>query len=79
MRRLEEDKRFTGNFLGLALTFRLHHKAPQGTVGVFIGFKTRNSMSTTNPPGLLLVAPGMKNQLSHRGTNTNLKDKKLLG
>lgn len=34
-----------------------------------------DAQSTTNPPGLPLVAPGMKNQLSHRGTNPNLKEK----
>lgn len=34
-----------------------------------------DAQSTTNPPGLLLVALGMKNQLSHSRTNPNLKEK----
>lgn len=73
-----EDKRFLGNFMGLALTFSLHNKAPQqqgwGFYRILSWQNTEfhDAQSTTNPPGLLL---GMKNQLSHSRTNPNLKEK----
>lgn len=76
-----EDKRFMGNFMGLALTFSLHHKAPQqhgwGFYRILSWQNTEfhDAQSTTNAPGLLLAAPGMKNQLSHSKTNPNLKEK----
>lgn len=72
-----------GNFMGLALTFSLHHKAPHSKAGGFYRIiswqnaEFHDAQSTTNPPGLLLVAPGMKNQLSHSRTNPNPKEKSV--